>query len=65
MTSESPSFVAGGGDLGERIRAFDWSATPLGPLCRMAAEPQDGGADHAHLAAANLDWLGQRADLPL
>ena len=32
MTSESPSFVAGGGDLGERIRAFDWSATPLGPL---------------------------------
>jgi PAS domain S-box-containing protein len=32
MTSESPSFVAGGADLGERIRAFDWSATPLGPL---------------------------------
>jgi hypothetical protein len=25
-------FVAGGGDMGARIRAFDWSRTPLGPL---------------------------------
>ena len=32
MSSESLSFVAGGGDMGERIRAFDWSGTPLGPL---------------------------------
>jgi len=32
MSSESRWFVAGGGDMGERIRAFDWSATPLGPL---------------------------------
>ena len=24
-------FLAGGGELGERIRAFDWSTTPLGP----------------------------------
>jgi PAS domain-containing protein len=28
-----PLFVlAGGGELGERIRAFDWSATSLGPI---------------------------------
>ena len=25
------AFLAGGGDMGERIRAFDWAATPLGP----------------------------------
>src|SRR5262249_60192094 len=25
------AFVAGGGEMGERIRAFDWSQTPLGP----------------------------------
>jgi len=25
-------FLAGGGELGERIRAHDWSATPLGPI---------------------------------
>lgn len=27
-----PEFLAGGGEMGERIREFDWSATPLGPL---------------------------------
>lgn len=25
-------FLSGGGEMGERIRAFDWSATPLGPI---------------------------------
>ena len=25
------SFLSGGGELGERIRSFDWSRTPLGP----------------------------------
>ncbi|MGZ3409960.1 MAG: HWE histidine kinase domain-containing protein [Xanthobacteraceae bacterium] len=25
------SFLTGGGELGERIRSFDWSANPLGP----------------------------------
>ena len=25
------SFLSGGGELGERIRSFDWAATPLGP----------------------------------
>lgn len=27
-----PEFLAGGGELGERIREFDWSATSLGPV---------------------------------
>ncbi|AGY58500.1 ATP-binding protein [Gloeobacter kilaueensis] len=26
------SFLAGGGEMGERIRAFDWAGTPLGPV---------------------------------
>ena len=26
------AFLAGGGEMGERIRAFDWSATPIGPI---------------------------------
>ena len=25
-------FLAGGGEMGERIRAFDWERTPLGPI---------------------------------
>src|ERR1700722_2682406 len=32
--AESPNdFLAGGGELGERIRLHHWAATPLGPLC--------------------------------
>ena len=32
MTSnQDQSLLAGGGEMGERIRAFDWSRTPLGP----------------------------------
>ena len=32
MTSASaPDFLQGGGDMGAAMRAFDWSATPLGP----------------------------------
>ena len=38
MTTNSqrptPSFLAGGGEMGERMRAHDWAATPLG-------DPQD------------------------
>ncbi|MGC4093753.1 MAG: PAS domain-containing protein [Polyangiaceae bacterium] len=30
--SDSPTFLAGGGELGARMRAFDWSLTPLGPV---------------------------------
>jgi PAS domain S-box-containing protein len=26
------AFLAGGGEMGRRIREFDWSATPLGPI---------------------------------
>src|SRR5689334_16771268 len=27
----SPEFLAGGGEMGQRIRDYDWSKTPLGP----------------------------------
>ncbi|MCD0497144.1 MULTISPECIES: ATP-binding protein [Achromobacter] len=27
-----PSFLAGGGEMGKRVAAYDWAATPLGPL---------------------------------
>jgi len=28
----NPEFLSGGGEMGQRIREFDWSATPLGPV---------------------------------
>ena len=31
MNDASPNFLFGGGEMGARIRAHDWSATPLGP----------------------------------
>ncbi|GCE50810.1 PAS domain S-box-containing protein [Thermosporothrix hazakensis] len=35
MRNEHPAssldFLAGGGEMGERIRSFDWASTPLGP----------------------------------
>jgi signal transduction histidine kinase len=32
VSEQSPlAFLAGGGEMGERIRTFDWSRTPLGP----------------------------------
>ncbi len=30
-SSERHSFLSGGGELGARMRAFDWNSTPLGP----------------------------------
>jgi signal transduction histidine kinase len=31
-TKHAPAFLAGGGEMGQRIRAFDWSKTALGPV---------------------------------
>ena len=56
MSSESLSFVAGGGDMGERIRAFDWSGTPLGPL---AGWPQSlRTAVRIMLTSRQPIWIG-------
>ena len=32
--ADSPAFLSGGGEMGARIRAFDWESTPLGPPAR-------------------------------
>src|SRR5262245_58354064 len=32
LTEASPEFLAGGGEMGARIRALDWSKTSLGPV---------------------------------
>jgi hypothetical protein len=61
MTAESPSFVAGGGDLGERIRAFDWSATPLG---RLSEWPQSlRTAVRIMLTSRQPIWIGWGKEL--
>src|SRR3954453_15234505 len=32
LGQEALAFLAGGGEMGRRIRAFDWSASALGPI---------------------------------
>ena len=40
------AFLAGGGEMGERIRARDWVSTPLGPIrCYVVAN--DAGLANA------------------
>ena len=51
-------FLAGGGEMGERTRAFDWSQTPVGPGRQMATEPQDGRPHHARFALRDVARLG-------
>src|SRR6476659_3845258 len=31
------SFLKGGGEMGERMRAFDWSSSPVGPVAEWPA----------------------------
>jgi hypothetical protein len=32
VTADKNTFLAGGGDVARIIAAYDWSATPLGPI---------------------------------
>ena len=51
----------GGGDMGDRIRAFEWSKTPLGPN-PLAAEPTNGRQYPPFVALRNVDGLGPGTD---
>ncbi|HZZ87392.1 MAG TPA: ATP-binding protein, partial [Caulobacteraceae bacterium] len=57
----APSFLAGGGEMGARIRAFDWAATPLGPAARW---PQGlKTAVRIMLTSRQPFWVGWGKDL--
>src|SRR5690349_209340 len=49
-------FLKGGGELGARIRAFDWTQTPLGPPERWPAELKT--AIRIMLASRQAMWIG-------
>jgi PAS domain S-box-containing protein len=61
MSSESLPFVTGGGDMGARIRDFDWSATPLGPLAQWPQSLKI--AVRIMLTSRQPIWIGWGADL--
>jgi PAS domain S-box-containing protein len=61
LSSPALSFVAGGGEMGERIRSFDWGATALGAL---AGWPQSlKTAVRIMLTSRQAIWIGWGEDL--
>jgi signal transduction histidine kinase/DNA-binding response OmpR family regulator len=61
MDHDSLAFLAGGGEMGERIRAFDWSKTPLGPV---AGWPQSlKVAVRIMLTSRQPFWIGWGKEL--
>ena len=61
ISSGNLSFVAGGGDMGERIRAFDWAATPIGSLAEWPRSLKT--AVRIMLTSRQPIWIGWGKDL--
>ena len=57
-SSRNFDFLAGGGEMGERMRALDWSKTPLGAGRGMAAVAQNHRSRHARFALCDVDAVG-------
>ena len=55
------TWVTGGGEMGERIRAFDWSKTPLGPLERWPQSLKT--AIRIMLTSRQAFWIGWGPEL--
>jgi signal transduction histidine kinase/FixJ family two-component response regulator len=57
----APQFLAGGGELGARMRAHDWAATPLGPPARWPGSLKT--AVRIMLTSRQPIWIGWGRDL--
>ena len=53
----SPPFLNGGGELGERIRAFDWSSTPLGDPWHWPHGLRTAFISNGNATAEVLDYI--------
>jgi PAS domain S-box-containing protein len=61
MSSENVSFIAGGGDMGERIRRFDWAVNPLGPPAKWPQSLKT--AVRIMLTSRQPIWIGWGQEL--
>jgi hypothetical protein len=64
MGAQQLNFLAAPGELGRLIRAFDWAATPLGPLQDWPQSLRTGQPDPA-CAPSDVDRLGRTGHLPV
>ena len=55
-TLKADDFLIGGGEMGERIRAFDWSKTPVGPVVEWRQSLKT--AVRIMLGSRYAMWLG-------
>src|SRR6516165_1250614 len=55
------AFLSGGGEMGERIRTFDWSTTPLGPPARWPQSLKT--AVRIMLTSRQPIWIGWGPEL--
>ncbi|RYY95052.1 MAG: hypothetical protein EOO11_16635, partial [Chitinophagaceae bacterium] len=56
-----PDFLSGGGELGERIRDFDWAGTPLGPVAQWPQSLRT--CVRIMLASRQPIWIGWGPEL--
>jgi PAS domain S-box-containing protein len=52
-------FLAGGGEMGERVRALDWSKTPLGPVSKWPQSLKTSVSTCLNSRFPILIWWGQ------
>lgn len=57
-TPDSLAFLAQGGDMGERMRALDWAATPLGPAALWPQSLRTSVSTCLNCAFPILVWWG-------
>ncbi|WP_395678476.1 response regulator [Inquilinus sp.] len=60
-TVPAPDFLRGGGEMGQRIRAHDWAATPLGPAERWPQSLKT--AIRIMLTSRQPIWIGWGPEL--
>jgi signal transduction histidine kinase/ActR/RegA family two-component response regulator len=53
-----PAFLAGGGEAGALVRAFDWASTPLGPIERWSASLKTTVGTLLHSRHPMFLWWG-------
>jgi len=57
----APAFLAGGGEMGQRIREYDWSKTPLGPVAEWPQSLRT--CIRIMLTSRQPIWIGWGKDL--
>jgi hypothetical protein len=59
MTLARLAFLAGGGEMGQRMRSRDWKQESARTSRAVATIPEDHSASHARLPLRHVDGMGR------